>query len=809
MALATGQITIVDLTDLPSIQGYLISDKPKIQFLNKDGAYNPSWTSSSPLVISAEVYAVGSSANLVTDSRVVEILWYKDGLRLTASGGGITLIPSATGNKKHTSISISQNLLTTSSPTMKISAEIQYQHTSTVSPTPIKLEIDYGLSQQGATGQTGQTGSTGLSAVVPVLSNESVSLPANATGTVSSYAGATTELTVYEGSSLLAYDGIGTAAGKWKVTASGSNITPGAITASGSSAKMASPSSITSNTASITFTITGKRANGTSFQTITRVQNITKAIAGVKGIDAKSVDLSGPQVFKLDEAGAATPSSITLTAAAQNVSGSSYSWTFGLDGASPTTPLTTANFTGVTFSGSTVTITPTSTGWGSASSITVKVAIEGVYDTFTVVKVQDGATARTINLGTSSNTITFDLNNSPKPSSQVINLTASLANLGGSASFTATPYNEAGEAKTVITLGGTGNSKTLTSAQWVAAETAAKQEIVRVVVKATSGSLSDTVTIVKLRETGVFSGYLTNESILVPATKDGAVIGSLTTLTTGKFETFFGIQALENGTGVTFALDGAVSGGTATINAENGTYSVSAFSTNATNTVTARFKATHGLSGAILKKALTVTKSKVGATGENAVIPVVWAPDGEVFKSVAGATPADLTLRCDLYVGGTETDATSYQWFVQEGSADVGAGAGWALLTGSTSNTLTVTASMVPSIESFKCKAVYKTKSYFGTATLTDMTDPYQVTIISDNGRTFFNGGGASKILEAKVFQHGEEVDIDGTALKYSWTKHVGGSLVGGIISTDKTITVKASDVTTEAVFSCDIDTKL
>ena len=89
------------------------------------------------------------------------------------------------------------------------------------------------------------------------------------------------------------------------------------------------------------------------------------------------------------------------------------------------------------------------------------------------------------------------------------------------------------------------------------------------------------------------------------------------------------------------------------------------------------------------------------------------------------------------------------------------------------------------------------------------MTDPYQVTIISDNGRTFFNGGGTSKILEAKVFQHGEEVDIDGTALKYSWTKHVGGSLVGGVISTDKTITVKASDVTTEAVFSCDIDTKL
>ena len=56
----TGQITIVDLTDLPSLQGYLISNLPKIQFFKYRGTvYTPSWVDT-PLTISAEVYTVGS-----------------------------------------------------------------------------------------------------------------------------------------------------------------------------------------------------------------------------------------------------------------------------------------------------------------------------------------------------------------------------------------------------------------------------------------------------------------------------------------------------------------------------------------------------------------------------------------------------------------------------------------------------------------------------------------------------------------------------------------------------------------------------
>lgn len=812
MALATGQITIVDLTDLPSLQGYLISNLPKIQFLNTAGTtYSPSWVAT-PLTISAEVYAVGSGENLITDSKVTSIKWYKNGVEIAASGGGITLNPSATGNLKNTSITINQNLLTSGAPTLKISAEVLYQHAVSVSATPIKMDIDYGLAQQGATGATGNTGATGLGAISAILSNEAVVLPANTAGTVSSYAGASTTLTIYEGGTLLTYDATGTANGTWKVTPElVAGITLGAITDSGSFATISSHSNMTEDTARIHFLVEGKRTNGATFSHVVE-QTLGKAKTGAAGADAKTVALSGPQVFQYNEGGTPAPSTITLTATRQNIPGTAYVWTYGMGEAAPTTALNATNMPGTTFSGDTVKITAASTGWGAHKSMTVKVAIDGVFDTFTIYKVQDGVTARALNLGASSNVMTFDVAGAPKPASQTITFTAAQTNLSGNATFTATPYNAAGTAGTVIALGGTGNTRTLTQTQWVAAETQMAAPVVRVVVKAASSSptgYNDTVTVVKLQEAGSLSGYLTNESITVPADKDGNVIGTLSTLTAGTFEVYLG--TVKQITGVTYAA--SATGGAATINASTGAYSVTSFTNAATNTVTATLTATTG--GSVITKVLTVSKSKVGASGKDAVFPVVWAPGGEVFKSVASATPANLTATCDLYVGGViQGSGVTYQWFIQDGSTDEGAGPGWqildgnapyAALAGGNTKTLTIPASAVPSLETFKCKATYSSVSYYGTITFTDMTDPYQVSIISAQGNTFFNGGGVSKVLEAIVYQGDAQVDSDGTALTYSWSKYVGGELQGtlGSAGNTKKITVAASDIATEATYVC------
>ena len=69
----------------------------------------------------------------------------------------------------------------------------------------------------------------GGSAVQAVFSQESHTLPAEFDGTVISYAGSGTNIRVFEGTTELDYDGVGTAAGKWKVTTSASSITPPAL----------------------------------------------------------------------------------------------------------------------------------------------------------------------------------------------------------------------------------------------------------------------------------------------------------------------------------------------------------------------------------------------------------------------------------------------------------------------------------------------------------------------------------------------------------------------------------------------------
>ena len=796
MPLATGQITVVDLTDLPSLQGYLTSTQPKIQFQGTDNVYNPSWASSPYLKIEAELYAVGSGTNIASDAKVTAITWYKNGVEITANGGGITRNASATGNLLNTSITINQNLLTVGAPTMKIDCVMMYKHAATVAATPVKVSIEYGLAKQGA------TGADGVAALTAILSNESCSVPVT-TGGVVTYTNTRTKITVYEGSTELEHDGAGTSAGTWKVDKVGTGITPGAISDSGTSAITDIASGITADTAKIVFTITGKRANGTAF-TLTKEQTITKSNQGAKGNDALAIDLSGSQVFKYDSTGGnVTPTSITVTSTRKNITGTTYTWTYGLDGAAPTTALNTTNFPGVTFGTDTATITAASTGWASAKSITIKAENSGVTDTITIYKVQDGAHSYGVALETTSHLMTFDYLGAASPANQEITLTAVLNNLS-SPSFAGTWYNAAGIG-TPVTAGdivGTGNTRTFNVSKWPATA-------VRIKFTATAGGYSDSLTVIKVQEaSSAFAGYLTNETIALACDKAGAVIGTLGTLTTGTYKTFLGTTALATGVVYSEELASRVNC-TATIDSVTGIYSLLTLTGDTASTT---FKATHTASGAFMLKTFSVAKSKVGADGKAAVNMEVWAPLGSVFKTIGGTAPAALTLQADLFEGPTSVSASSYAWFIQTGTAsDNGAGAGWDIIdattgcTNYTTKTLTVPASAVNSFENFKCKATYNSVAYYGVASLTDMTDPYNVVVWSSDGNTFFNGGGANKTLVAKVYQGGELVDEAGTGLAYAWSKWVNGALIGSA-GTTKSITVAAADVASEATYICDIN---
>ena len=179
-------------------------------------------------------------------------------------------------------------------------------------------------------------GDDGSSAVQAMLTNEAHTLPTTSDGVVS-YAGSGTTIRVFEGTTELDYDGVGTAAGKWTASRSvtlGTLSAPGALSESGLTAVMANHDSMITDTAQVSVVITGKTLTGASFPTITKIQSLAKSWQGEQGvpgdqgdagIEAQTLTLGASAfafVFADENATAADyPSSVTFTASLQNVTG--------------------------------------------------------------------------------------------------------------------------------------------------------------------------------------------------------------------------------------------------------------------------------------------------------------------------------------------------------------------------------------------------------------------------------------------------------------------------------------------------------
>lgn len=232
----------------------------------------------------------------------------------------------------------------------------------------------------------GATGSTGAASLSVVMSNEAHVLPAASDGAVSSYTGSGTELRVYEGATELAYDGVGTANGTWKVTTTPTNITPGTLTDSGTYLTVGQHAGVAAgtDTSSITYTITGKTASGTGF-TLTKTQTFTKSKQGAGG----STGLTGPAgPSVLVTASRATTFTatdgtldgsqvdITFTAAVSGISSPTYVWSFSGFQTAPT-------------NSGTSTQTVTSAQFGTAKAATVTCTVSGTYvDVTTIVRLE-------------------------------------------------------------------------------------------------------------------------------------------------------------------------------------------------------------------------------------------------------------------------------------------------------------------------------------------------------------------------------------------------------------------------------------
>lgn len=177
----------------------------------------------------------------------------------------------------------------------------------------------------GDTGATGATGAAGLHGLTAILSNAAHTLPKTTDGAIT-YTGSGTTLRLFEGATELAYDGAGVNNGTWKVGTTASGITRGSLTDSGLYLTVGNHSAMTGNTASVTFSITGKRANGTAIA-LSVTQTLSIAQQGATGTPAVVLTVYAPNgsVFT-NQVGTLLLSAVGYSGANQITTGATYQW---------------------------------------------------------------------------------------------------------------------------------------------------------------------------------------------------------------------------------------------------------------------------------------------------------------------------------------------------------------------------------------------------------------------------------------------------------------------------------------------------
>ncbi|UGO47658.1 hypothetical protein MCCARTNEY_84 [Bacillus phage vB_BanH_McCartney] len=312
MARITGQITISDLNDAKQYILYL-NPNYKTQIYDPNGlVYVPDFTSSN-LVITPELYiAGGDGSNMLPSAAVKSIFWYEGTqttvpLAETASGttpSGLSYsLPVGSPGTTAKVLSIKSNLTTMNNQIF----------TCVVTYTDADLNMDVTLKANYDVTKI-VNGSGGSNAIVTLLSNDSQAIPTDSNGNNGIYTGSGTEIHVFDGATELSYDGTGTANGKYKVTAAATGITAGAISPSGAFAVTAQASNMTTDTAKITFTITGKSLKGQDF-TLTKLQTFSK----VKGGASPTAYWLVPNTVAIQKntAGTLTPASISINMMSQ------------------------------------------------------------------------------------------------------------------------------------------------------------------------------------------------------------------------------------------------------------------------------------------------------------------------------------------------------------------------------------------------------------------------------------------------------------------------------------------------------------
>ncbi|UUV46977.1 hypothetical protein [Bacillus phage vB_BanS-Thrax5] len=130
------------------------------------------------------------------------------------------------------------------------------------------------------------------------------------------------------------------------------------------------------------------------------------------------------------------------------------------------------------------------------------------------------------------------------------------------------------------------------------------------------------------------------------------------------------------------------------------------------------------------------------------------------YQNVISTSGGTLTITAPINTGGANPPASNTAQIDNWGVT------GFA----SNSNTITIPATSITNVESYKCVITYMTKIYTDVCTVMDVTDPILVTLVGSN---IFKNGSGTTTLEAKLYQNGVEIDVKDPANNWNNQKYI------------------------------------
>lgn len=572
-------------------------------------------------------------------------------------------------------------------------------------------------------------GVDGTNAYTVVLSNPSHTVPANSSGEVTSgnLATCTTDVIVYKGTNKIkpVISNLTSVPNNLFTVTNATDSTNAKITMSSFPANI--------DSAICTFDVS---AEG---QVLKQIFTVTKAKQGIQGNSVKSVDVSGPQMFKYVQGNdTPTPNSITISAVEHNFTASSRKWY--ADG----TVVSGQN-------GTNLTINPSDSYWGSKTSITFKyeatIGSETRTDSITVSKVYDGTDTYSVILTNEAHGVACDKDGHPL-NGELEKAFTNVKVFRGSTELTAS--NTADFNKFKLTIG----TCTGATADFVKTNNISTGvKLTNLTTDAGTVNININIDNGKASIDKVFSFSKLKTGATGASAKVIQITGSSTIIQKkdGSYEPSNGVTLTavkKNASGtVVWKVNGTQLG-------TGDTYTVAASNFASIKTYTIRAELQNDSSVYDEHNIVKVTD------GTDSITTYVWCPNGSTIKN---ENMQSLTVEGVVFSGATNVSTNAnakYHWQKKVGNNWVDIkGTSTAPVAGNAGgNNITINRDDIPYMLVVKCEISYGDVKQSNTQVLEDISDPIQANIFSTAGTTFKNGK-IETFLVTRVIRNGQDLD--------------------------------------------------